>query len=192
MNVIKEKIYRPLIQVGLGNYIRLKKNKVSFQRLLLKGKVIIKNNNGVVKIGKNSIIHSGVKANVLGVSSGFEIYPNARLLIGDGVCMSNTRIRCQDEIRVDDNVMIGGGVTIMDSNCHSLDYNERMFSLDGGTIISAPIHIKKGAFIGAGTFILKGVTIGEKAIVAAGSVISKDIPDGEIWGGNPAAFLRKV
>ena len=60
MNVIKEKIYRPLIQVGLGNYIRLKKNKVSFQRLLLKGKLIIKNNNGVVKIGKNSIIHSGV------------------------------------------------------------------------------------------------------------------------------------
>lgn len=49
MNVIKEKIYRPLIQVGLGNYIRLKKNKVSFQRLLLKGKLIIKNNNGVLK-----------------------------------------------------------------------------------------------------------------------------------------------
>ena len=70
MNVIKEKIYRPLIQVGLGNYIRLKKNKVSFQRLLLKGKLIIKNNNGVVKIGKNSIIHSGVKANVLFFSKG--------------------------------------------------------------------------------------------------------------------------
>jgi acetyltransferase-like isoleucine patch superfamily enzyme len=35
------------------------------------------------------------------------------------------------------------------------------------------------------------LTIGEGALVGAGSVVTKDIPDGEIWVGNPARFLRK-
>jgi len=38
--------------------------------------------------------------------------------------------------------------------------------------------------------ILKGVTIGNNVIIAAGSVISKDIPNNEIWGGNPAVFIK--
>ena len=42
------------------------------------------------------------------------------------------------------------------------------------------------------SIILKGVHIGDKAIVAAGSVISRDIPEGEIWGGTPAKFIRKI
>jgi acetyltransferase-like isoleucine patch superfamily enzyme len=59
------------------------------------------------------------------------------------------------------------------------------------TIKKAPVHIKKGAFVGAHCLILKGVTIGENSIVGAGSVVTKDIPDHEIWGGNPARLLRK-
>ena len=37
---------------------------------------------------------------------------------------------------------------------------------------------------------MKGTRIGNGAIVAAGSVVTKDIPPYEIWGGNPAHFLR--
>ena len=55
-----------------------------------------------------------------------------------------------------------------------------------------PVVIKDGVFIGAGCTILKGVTVGEKAIVAAGSVVTRDIPDGEIWGGNPVRYLKDV
>jgi acetyltransferase-like isoleucine patch superfamily enzyme len=47
-------------------------------------------------------------------------------------------------------------------------------------------------FIGARCIILKGVTIGEKSIVAAGSVVTKNIPEGEVWGGNPAKFIKKI
>lgn len=57
---------------------------------------------------------------------------------------------------------------------------------------SRPIHIKYGAFIGAGSIILKGVTIGEYSIIGAGSVVCKDVPSGEVWGGNPAHFIRKL
>ena len=52
--------------------------------------------------------------------------------------------------------------------------------------------IKEGAFIGTRCLILKGVTIGKGAVVGAGSVVTKDIPDGEIWAGNPAKFIRNV
>lgn len=38
---------------------------------------------------------------------------------------------------------------------------------------------------------MKPVTIGEDAIVGAGSVVTKDIPAGEVWAGNPARFIRK-
>ncbi|MEI3417887.1 MAG: DapH/DapD/GlmU-related protein [Blautia sp.] len=55
-----------------------------------------------------------------------------------------------------------------------------------------PVVIKNGVFIGANSIILKGVTIGEKAIIGAGSVVTRSIPDGEIWAGNPARFIRKI
>ena len=59
-------------------------------------------------------------------------------------------------------------------------------------IKSAPVLIKEGAFIGAHSIILKGVTIGKHSIIGAGSVVTKSIPDGEIWAGNPARFIRKI
>jgi len=31
----------------------------------------------------------------------------------------------------------------------------------------------------------------QKAVVGAGSVVTKDIPDNEVWAGNPARFIRK-
>lgn len=48
----------------------------------------------------------------------------------------------------------------------------------------------KGATIGAGSTILPGLTIGEGAMIGAGSVVTKDVPSGELWVGNPARRLR--
>lgn len=52
------------------------------------------------------------------------------------------------------------------------------------------VHLKEGAFLGAGTIICAPVTVGKWSIVGAGSVVTKDIPDYEIWGGNPAHFIK--
>ena len=52
------------------------------------------------------------------------------------------------------------------------------------------VLIKKNAFIGMNTMIVKPVTIGENAIIGAGSVVTHDIPDNEIWAGNPARKIR--
>jgi len=54
--------------------------------------------------------------------------------------------------------------------------------------------IADGASIGVGSTILDGVKVGAGAIVEAASTVSpgKVIPAGEVWGGVPAAFIRKV
>jgi UDP-2-acetamido-3-amino-2,3-dideoxy-glucuronate N-acetyltransferase len=46
--------------------------------------------------------------------------------------------------------------------------------------------------IGSGSVILCGITLGRDAVIGAGAVVTKDVPAGEVWVGNPARFLRKV
>lgn len=57
--------------------------------------------------------------------------------------------------------------------------------------IEGHVEIGEHAFIGTGTIITGNVKIGSGAIVGAGSVVTKDIPAYEIWGGNPARFIKK-
>jgi acetyltransferase-like isoleucine patch superfamily enzyme len=49
--------------------------------------------------------------------------------------------------------------------------------------------VRNGASIGAGAVILPGVTIGANAMIGAGAVVTKSVPDGETWVGNPARKL---
>ncbi len=65
------------------------------------------------------------------------------------------------------------------------------FFYKGNFLSHSSVLIKKNAFIGAHTIILKGVTVGERSIIGAGSVVTKSIPDDEVWAGNPAKRIRK-
>jgi len=51
--------------------------------------------------------------------------------------------------------------------------------------------IEKNARIGAGVTILCGLTIGEGALIGAGSTVTKSVPAGETWAGNPARRLKR-
>ena len=46
--------------------------------------------------------------------------------------------------------------------------------------------VGRGASIGGGAVILPGVTIGAGAMIGAGAVVTRDVPAGETWIGNPA------
>lgn len=55
----------------------------------------------------------------------------------------------------------------------------------------APPIIQDEVWIGANVVILRGIKIGNGAIIAAGAVVTKDVPEMEIWGGVPAKFIKK-
>ena len=162
--------------------------------LQIKGRIGIKNR-GEILIGRNVRIRSSFSANPIGsgVRTYFTVYKNARLVIGNFVKMSNVAICCQSNILIEDYAMLGGGVRIYDTDFHSLNPYIRMQIVDKREIPnSEKVEIGKRSFIGADTIILKGVTIGENSIIGAGSVVCKDVPANEIWGGNPAKFIRKL
>ena len=60
-----------------------------------------------------------------------------------------------------------------------------------GTYARGRVEIKENAYLGMNVLVVKPVTIGRGAIVGAGSIVTKDIPDDEVWAGNPARFIRK-
>lgn len=106
------------------------------------------------------------------------------------VGMSNTVIVATNRIEIGDNVMIGGGVTIVDSDFHSMDWRDWFTDNDAAKASSSPVIIGDNVFIGMNAILLKGVHIGDGAVIGAGSVVTKDIPSNEVWAGNPAKFLK--
>jgi putative colanic acid biosynthesis acetyltransferase WcaF len=47
-----------------------------------------------------------------------------------------------------------------------------------------------GRLVGAQAFVGPGVTMGDEAVLTAGSVATRDLPAGQVCGGNPAQALR--
>lgn len=146
---------------------------------------------GQIILGKGIKINSSHRSNPVGGASRTSIHvaPGATISIGSNVGISNTLFYAWESITIEDDVMIGGGCQIYDTDFHSIGYEDRVHRGDTN-VKTCPVIIKKGAFIGTNSIILKGVTVGERSVIAAGSVVSKDIPADEIWGGNPCRFIR--
>lgn len=148
---------------------------------------------GSVEIGRFTRINSGEKYAPIGgqCKTIFTLRGGGRIKIGEYVGISNSTIAALSEVVIQDNVKIGSSCGIYDNDFHSLDYRMRISDKDTD-IRCAPVLIMEGAFIGAHSIILKGVAVGRHSIVGAGSVVTKSIPDGELWAGNPARFIRKT
>jgi acetyltransferase-like isoleucine patch superfamily enzyme len=54
------------------------------------------------------------------------------------------------------------------------------------------VIIGENVYLGANVVICHPVRIGDNSAVAAGAVVTKDIPAGEIWGGVPARFIKRI
>lgn len=190
-----KKIIRKLLKIfnNIYNKVELYRKKVNFnKKLIINGRIKICSK-GNLTFGSNIRINSGKNYNIIGgdTRTNLIVFNDAELIIGNNTGISNTTIVAKDKIVIGDYVNIGGGCKIYDTDFHSINYDERIMTEDPG-IVSKPVYIKDGAFIGAHCIILKGVTIGEKAVVGAGSVVTKDIPPNEVWAGNPAKFIKKI
>ena len=149
---------------------------------------------GKFSIGKNFAMNNGIKGNPIGCYERctFFVDRGAVLTIGDNVGMSQAALICHKSITIGNNVKIGGGVCIYDTDFHSLDPVIRRSSEDLKNRAEKPVVIGNDVFIGAKSIILKGVTIGENSVIGAGSVVTKSVPANQIWAGNPARFIRNI
>lgn len=117
--------------------------------------------------------------------------PGARIEIGNNVGISNSAIHAAESVIIGDDVLLGGDCRIYDTDFHSISFKDRR-SVPDVKAKHASVRVGNGVFIGAHSMILKGVTIGDRSVVAAGSVVTKSIPEDELWGGVPARFIRKL
>lgn len=187
------KIFRKI--VILYNLLRFKGANIDCGKgLLVMGRIslIVR---GRLVIGDNLNIISGNMMNTLGrnIKTSIRVDENALIKIGNNVGMSCVSLWSKKKIEIGNNVKLGADVLVFDSDMHSLDYRQRReLATDAPNAKSAAIVIEDDVFIGARSIITKGVVIGAKSIVATGSVVTKSIPSGEIWGGNPAKFIKKI
>ncbi len=149
---------------------------------------------GKCTIGQGFSMHNGIKGNPIGCYERctFFVDKGATLTIGDNVGMSQTALICHKSITIGNNVKIGGGVCIYDTDFHSLNPEIRCSANDLKHRIEKPVIIYDNVFIGAKSIILKGVTIGKNSIIGAGSVVTKSVPTNQVWAGNPAKFIKNI
>jgi UDP-2-acetamido-3-amino-2,3-dideoxy-glucuronate N-acetyltransferase len=102
------------------------------------------------------------------------------VVVGDRVTIKSG-VQLWDGLRVADDVFIGPNVTFTNDKYPRSKVYPKEF---------VRTEIRKGASIGANATILCGITIGEGALIGAGSVVTRDVPAGETWAGNPARRLR--
>lgn len=154
---------------------------------------IHKSLNAKCVIGEGFVMNNGVWYSDLGTNGKcrIEIRNSAELIIGDNVGLSDVTITCHQKIVIGNNVLIGVGTQIRDTDNHSLNPADWRTPNDWKNKKTSPIKIGNNVFIGTNSIILKGLFIGDNSIIGAGSVVSKSIPANEIWAGNPVKFLKK-
>jgi len=124
------------------------------------------------------------------------VYPTANIGVSNSI---GSYVEIDQGVEIGDGNRIGaytfipGNVTIGD-NCFigpRVTFTNDRFPPSGKDKWEY-IHVEDGAAIGAGAVIVTGVTIGKGALIGAGSVVTKDVPEKEIWYGVPAKFSGKT
>jgi acetyltransferase-like isoleucine patch superfamily enzyme len=155
--------------------------------------VIQKHRRSSILAGVNLQLRSTRRANPLGIGHPVvlaTIKEGAQLKIGDNFAMSGGSLCVVERIVIGNNVALGAGVHIVDTDFHPL--NSQIRHLFPNTADSAPVVIEDDVFVGMNSIILKGVTIGRRSVVGAGSVVARDVPPGVVVAGNPAKVIREI
>ncbi len=121
---------------------------------------------------------------------GFVIFLNPKnIIISDYTVINrNSHINAGNaKVEIGKYCHFGQGLTIYAFNHNyestvKIPYDEKM--------IPKNVIIKDFVWIGANVTIVPGVTIGQGVVVAAGSVITKDVPDFAVVGGNRAKVIK--
>lgn len=127
--------------------------------------------NATLRVGQNSMINRGSK---------IVIHEGGRLIIGNNTYINeNARIHCRKNIQIGNNCAIAWNTNIMDTDIHTIHYNDNKKNNDANIIIG------NNVWIGANSTILKATTIEDNCIIGANSVAKGRMLSQNIYTGNP-------
>lgn len=112
---------------------------------------------------------------------------NGNISFGVNNHLNGAELQGQGGIIIGDNFHSAKGLVILTQN-HNWKGNALPYD---DTVIKKKVVIGDNVWVGMNVTILPGVEIGEGCIIQAGSVVSRNIPDLAIAGGNPAVVIKQ-
>jgi len=130
---------------------------------------------------KNFITKAGSN---LKIETGALISPD--VIIGNN-SMIGENCRVRKNVTIGNDVLMAPGVQLLSEN-HNFSSLDLPIREQGN--IEGKIEIGNDVWIGTNAIILPNIKVGNHAIVAAGSIVTKDVPEYAIIGGNPAKVIK--
>lgn len=116
--------------------------------------------------------------------NGKDIWVGNDVGFGKNFKMLNRKLTVKDNLLMGEDVLFLGGR-------HNFERIDIPIGKQGSVGEKQPLSIESDVWIGARTIILPGCKhIGTGVIIGAGAVVTKDVPDFAIVGGNPARVIR--
>lgn len=116
------------------------------------------------------------------IKPGIYIHYPWKLSIGDHSWLAECRIENLAQVTIGDNVCVSQKAMLLTGN-----HNYKSINFD---LITKPIMLEDGAWIGANATVCPGITVKSHAILTVGSVATKDLEPYSIYQGNPAVKVK--
>lgn len=182
-------LYRQLFLFYLPNLKRILNSSIKYDKAPLVEQSLLITGKGKVTLGRKSKF--GYKLGGFHKGGSIELQARskeANIIIGNNVATNNNVFICSERsIKIEDDVLIGQNVTIMDFEAHGVQPSMRR-----NNVVKGDIVIGTNVWIGNNVIILKDTVLGENLIVAAGAVVSGVFPSNVIIGGVPAKIIKKL
>jgi len=169
-------------------HIQLHRQRVIYGRRL-RGNLCIVVNKGRIELGNDVFLNSYPDGELFRTGLLAHL-PSSSIEIGSNCSLNGTVIHARNAVTIGDNCMFGPGVVIVDNDSHNTSVDPKIRR--SGKIADSPVVIGNNVWVGMHSIVMKGVHIGNNSIIAAGSVVTRDVPSDQLFGGNPATFIRML
>ena len=182
--------YRPTELCSIAfNSVKIKFYRLRFRKILLGkqnffvGKFIIdmleqEDTGSRISFGNHNLIRYEQHKNH------FRLLHKGQIEIGNNNFLNGVFMYCYKKIKIGNNVMIGWGTELIDTDAHPIDKTHALKSKE--------IVIEDDVWISNNVTVLKGVKIGKGSVIGARSVVISDVKPHSLYAGNPARFIKKI